>query len=109
MPIIMGVVMFVIMKALIWTNVDEVWDAGDALLVRDGGEEELIRLADVRNVGWSQWQNPETVTLMLSVPSRFGDEVSFMLPPRWRVGFGRHPLVAELIDRADEARRVERR
>lgn len=102
-PAIMAVVGTLIMKLLFWKNVDEVWDAGDALLVRDRGEEELIRLCDVTNVAWSQWTNPETVTLTLDVPSRLGDEVTFMLPTRW-VPKGRHPVVTELIDRVEAAR-----
>lgn len=102
-PVVMAFVGSFIMKHLLWKNVDEVWDAGEALLVRDRGDEELIRLGDVTNVAWSQWTNPETVTLSLAVSSRFGERVTFMLPTRW-VAFGRHPLVAELIERTEQAR-----
>lgn len=102
-PAVMAVVGVLIMKFLIWKNVDEVWDAGDSLLVRDEGDEDLVRLSDVRNITWS-WTNPETITLRLGVPSRLGDAVTFILPMRWSP-FGRHPLVTELIDRVEAARR----
>ena len=97
-------IVFGLFKYRIWNNVDEVWDAGDALLVRNRGEEELVPLAGIRELRWSQWQNPETVTLLLDLrtASRFGDSVTFLLPMRW-VKFGRHPLVTELQTRIAQA------
>jgi hypothetical protein len=103
-PVILAVVGTFIMKFLLWKNVDEVWDAGDSLLVRDRDEEELIPLSDVRSITWSRWSNPESITLSLAVGSRFGDRVTFMLPHRW-MPTGRHPVVTELLDRVEQARR----
>jgi len=103
-PILMTVVGFFVFARFVWPLVDEVWDAGDAVLVRDRDDEELIALADVAEVTWSKWTNPETVTLRLAMPTRCGESVTFMLPHRW-AAFGRHPLVGELIERVREAQR----
>jgi hypothetical protein len=46
----MGVISFSGKKKLIFDLVDEVLDAGDALVVRNEGQEHLIPLADISNV-----------------------------------------------------------
>ena len=52
--------------------VDEVWDASDALVVRNKGEEARIRLSDIINVSYSPVGSPPRVTLSLRTPGRFG-------------------------------------
>jgi hypothetical protein len=103
-PIIMAVVGYLIMRSMIFDLVDEVLDAGNALVVRNGGQEDRIALADIMNVGYSGMSNPPRVTLSLRRPSRFGESVTFCAPLRF-LPFARHPLVEELIRRVDEARR----
>ena len=87
--------------------VDEVWDAGDALIVRNNGEEDRIRLADIINVSYAPVGNPPRVTLMLRTPSRFGDSVAFAAPVTI-VPFTESPLIEQLIVRVDAARRGAR-
>jgi hypothetical protein len=53
--------------------VDEVFDLGDALLVRNGGQEERIALADIKNVNFFPYMSPPQVTLSLRRPSVFGE------------------------------------
>ena len=51
--------------------VDEVWDDGNALLVKNRGQEQRIALADIKNVNYSPFVNPPRVTLSLRRPTAF--------------------------------------
>jgi len=44
-PVVMAIVGYQIMKRMAFNLVDEVFDLGDALLVRSGGQEERFALA----------------------------------------------------------------
>jgi|SRR5215470_12800747 len=104
MPVIMFVVVFFIMKKLVFDLVDEVLDAGDALVVRNGAQEERIALSEIMNVNYSPLINPPRVTLSLRRPSIFGTQVAFCAPVRF-VPFSTSPVIDELIQRIDAARR----
>jgi hypothetical protein len=103
MPIFVAVIIFFVFKKLIFDLVDEVWDAGDALIVRNKGQEERIALSDIMNVSYSPFVNPPRVTLSLRRPSVFGDQISFCAPVRF-VPFSTSPIIDELIKRIDAAR-----
>jgi hypothetical protein len=98
---------FVYFRKFVSNLVDEVWDAGDALIVRNKGEEDRIRLSDIINVSYSPVGNPPRVTLSLRTPSRFGERVSFAAPVSV-IPFTESPLIAQLIVRVDAARRSAR-
>ena len=100
---VMAVLGYVLFRRLIFDLVDEVWDQGDALIVRNAGKEERIRVDNIINVGFSTMTNPERVTLTLREPGTLGKEVTFS-PPRRFLRFTRSPIVDELIERADQAR-----
>src|SRR4029077_7289747 len=100
-------VTFFVFRKLIFDLVDEVWDAGDALVVRNKGHEERILLPDIINVGYTQFVNPPRVTLWLRTPGRFGDRVSFC-PPARVSPLAVSPIVDELVRRVDDARRARR-
>lgn len=104
-PILMGAMGYFIMKKTVWDLADEVLDAGDSLVVRFGSEEEQIPLFNIVNVSYSYMMNPARVTLTLRTPGRFGEEVSFS-PPQRLIPFTRSPIVLELIQRVDRARRT---
>ena len=106
-PIFIGVIAFFVFKKLIFDLVDEVWDAGDALIVRNKGQEERIALSDIMNVSYSPFVNPPRVTLSLTRPTMFGDKISFCAPVRF-VPFSTSPVIDDLIKRVDAARRGER-
>jgi hypothetical protein len=100
-------IMFVLgtryMKKLVFDLVDEVWDDGDALVVKNGGQEQRIALSDIKNVNYSPMMSPPRVTLSLRHPTVFGDEIAFSAPTRVM------PLtpsaeITDLIDRVDAAR-----
>lgn len=107
-PVLMVAFGYVILKQLVLDLVDEVWDAGDALIVRNNKQEDRILLSNIMNVSHLTFMNPSRVTLTLRQPCRFGREISFSPP----IGifdmfayFRKHPLVTELIERIDAARR----
>lgn len=102
-PVVMAVLGYVLFRRLIFDLVDEVWDDGDALIVRNAGKEERIQLDNIINVGFSTMTNPERVTLTLREPGILGKEVTFS-PPRRFLRWARSPIVGELIERVDEAR-----
>jgi hypothetical protein len=102
----LGVAWFV-MRRLVFDLADEVWDEGHALRVRFGHEEERIELADIINVGYTFMVNPARVTLTLRNPGRFGKDVTFCPVQERFLGplLRRNPLVTDLIERVDAARR----
>lgn len=60
MPVAMGVFGFYLFKKLMWPVADEVMDAGDALVVRFGRNEERVPLANIMNVSYA-W-------MMMAIP-----------------------------------------
>lgn len=103
MPILMGVFGYFILKHLVFDLVDEVWDRGDVLIVRNHKEEEIIPLSNIMNLSATTFTNPPRITLTLRQPCRFGKEVTFS-PPLKLFQF-KSPLVIELIERVDNTRR----
>jgi hypothetical protein len=104
MPIFMAVFGYFIMKKLVFDLADEVLDDGNTLVVRFGSEEQRIPLSEIMNISYTYLSNPSRVTLTLRTPGRFGKEVSFS-PPQSFVPFAKSPIVADLIERTDAARR----
>jgi hypothetical protein len=107
MPIFMGVIGLVVMKKLVWDLVDEVHDAGEYLLIRKGGEQERVPLANIMNVSASTNTNPPRITLRLLKPGKFGPEITFSPQVPFSLNpFAKNPIVEELIVRVDKARRA---
>jgi len=79
-PLAILVVGSIIIKKFAFDLVDEVWDAGDALIVRNRNQEDRIPLSSIVNVSYSPWINPPRVTLTLRAPSSFGHRVVFCGP-----------------------------
>jgi hypothetical protein len=96
-PIIMLVIGYALMKKLIFDLADEVWDDGDALVVKKSGQEQRIALSDIKNVNYSTMSSPPRVVLSLRRPSVFGEQVAFCAPLRF-VPFATSPIVDDLID-----------
>jgi hypothetical protein len=104
-PALMAVIGYQFLKKLAFNLVDEVLDAGDALIVRSGGREERIALADIKNVNYFPYGSPPQVTLSLQRPSAFGDTIVFCGPARF-MPLSSSPIVdSKLVDRIDAARR----
>ena len=94
---------YFVMKKLVFDLVDEVWDDGEALLIKNRGQEERVALRDIKNVSYSTVINPPRVTLSVRQPTTFGDQIAFVAPVRL-VPFSTSPIIADLIERVDQAR-----
>jgi hypothetical protein len=103
-PVVMMIVGYFTMKKLLFDLVDEVLDAGDALVIRNGHLEDRVALSNITNVGYAQFMNPPRVTLSLRNPSMFGDRISFCAPVSIMPTFSTSPIIEELIKRVDAAR-----
>jgi hypothetical protein len=103
-PAFMLVIGFVLMKFLVFDLVDEVYDCGDHLLVKNGGKEERVFLSNIVNISFQNFTNPQRLTLTLRQPGILGKEITFM-PKTRMMFFKRNPLVDELIERVDRARK----
>ena len=57
-PVLMAIFSYRFMKKLVFNLVDEVFDVGEPLLVRSGGREERIALADIKNVDYFPYMSP---------------------------------------------------
>ena len=107
LPIVFIAIAYFVMKKLVFDLVDEVWDTGDALIIRNKGQEDRIPLSAIMNVSYSSMMNPPRVTLTLRTPSIFGDALTFAAPVRF-IPFATSPIIDELIRRVDDARRRAR-
>jgi hypothetical protein len=105
-PVLVFGIGYFLMRRLVLDLADEVYDEGDVLRVRFGGDEERIPLANIINISYAGMTNPQRITLTLRTPGRFGREVTFS-PPQTFLGplLRRNALVDGLIERVDAARR----
>jgi hypothetical protein len=106
-PVVMAIIGYTLFRRLLFDLVDEVWDDGDALIVKNAGMEYRVPLRNIINIGYSSLTNPERVTLTLRDGGTFGKEITFMpmarpFSFRWP---SRNPIIDELIERVDRARR----
>ena len=69
-PAVMAVFGFIVMKQLVWDLMDEVYDCGDFLLVRNRDEEDKVALSNIMNGNAPTVMNPPRITLRLVVPSK---------------------------------------
>lgn len=103
MPVAMAAFGYFFMKNYVFDLVDEAFDTGDTLLVKNGGREDRIALSDIQNVNYTPMMSPPRVTLSLRKPSIFGDKVSFCAPIQL-IPFSNHPLIDEWIKHIDDVR-----
>jgi hypothetical protein len=102
-PLAMIAFGYFLMKKLVFDLVDEVWEDGDSLVVKNRGQEEHIALSDIKNISYSPFMNPPRVTLAMRMPTSFGEQLTFVAPARF-IPFARSQVIDELIDRVDAAR-----
>ena len=101
-PLLMLGFGFVLFKNLCFDLMDEVYDCGDGLLVRNGGKEDRIGFNEISNISYAYMQNPQKVTLSIRRETAFGHEVSFAPPVVW-FPFAKSPIVKTLIDKVEHA------
>ena len=104
-PVGMMIFGYLLFKKFLFDLVDEAWDAGDYLVFKNKGLEEMVRLENITNVSASKFINPPRVTLTLRTPSRLGKEITFSPPTPFTLNpFWKSPIVDELIQRVNRAR-----
>lgn len=107
MPVVMLVMGVFMFRKFYWPLADEVQDGGHFLLVRKSGVEERILLSEVINLSMATYSNPQSLTLRLRKPWKFGDEVAFIPVKKWSFDpFSRNEVAEDLIRRCDAARRA---
>ena len=95
---------------LIWVLADEVYDGGDFLVVRRGGEEETIPLDQIINVSAPIMSKTPRIILKLAQAGRFGAEITFTpVAPLTLNPFAKNAVAEDLMVRVDAARRTGRR
>jgi hypothetical protein len=104
-PFVMAGFGYLLFRRLLFDLIDELWDDGDALVARNGGVEQRIPLQTIINVGFSTMTRPERVTLRLREAGPLGQDVTFMPPARFTF-MARNPIIDQLIERVDRARRA---
>jgi hypothetical protein len=108
-PIGMAIAGIFFMKKTVWLLMDEVYDAGDDLVVRNRGEEDRIALSEIVNITVTPGKST-FVTLRLRHACRFGSEIAFLPESSFSFNpFARNPIVEDLITRVDRARMTARR
>jgi hypothetical protein len=103
--LMMSVAGIVAMRKLIWSLVDEVYDGGEYLVVRNRGNEERVQLANIEKVD-VRFSKPPRITLRLAQSSPgLGKEIAFMPATGFRYSqFSPIEIADELVDRVDRAR-----
>jgi len=82
--------------------VDEVFNEGDAFLVRNKDQEDRISLSDIAAVRFGSFLFPTRVTLSLKRPSIFGTEIVFVLPDY--IPYVKYVPIKELFERINAQR-----
>lgn len=96
---------FVVMRWMIFDLMDEVYDDGDQLVIRNGGAEQRVALKDIVIVSVSKLANPARVTLVLEHAGPLGKELVFSpVRPRSLMPFARNQVANDLTARVFRAR-----
>jgi len=104
-PAGMAVFGFFLMKNLVWDLVDEVYDCGDYLLIRNRGKKDEVALSNIMNVSASLLLNPPRITLRLINPGTFGREIAFSPVREFTLNpFAKNQIAEDLMVRVDQAR-----
>ena len=101
--LLLAVFAYRFMKKSVFNLADEVLDAGNALVVRGGGQEERIALSDIKNVNYSPYMSPPQVTLSVRRHTVFGETIAFCAPVSM-FPLRSSAVIDDLIDRIDAAR-----
>jgi hypothetical protein len=105
-PVAMAAFGYLMMTLLVFDLVDEVWDDGDALVIKNKKKEERIPLKDILKVSHSIMTNPPRITLKLRQSCSFGEEITFCPEHSYfRLPLLSSPIASELRERIDEKKR----
>lgn len=103
-----GVGGLVLMRRLLFDLVDEVWDDGDALIVKSGRFEDRIALSNIECLNINSMSHPPRVMLQLRTPCLLGASITFT-PLEEYFPFATHPVATGLISRIEQSRGMGKR
>ena len=107
-PCVMGLFGYVLMRRFVWDLADEVYDAGDCLIVKNRGREYRLPFTDIMNVSSSIAVNPPRITLRLTpqaASGSLGSEVVFSPVKKFSLNpFAKNEVAEDLMVRVDQAR-----
>jgi len=98
--------MFIIIPIIVlifgWLFVDQVWDAGNELIVYNFKNRERIPFANIIGLKRQSVIHPTWITLTLRTPCRFGRKIRFLTMPKkwgWRQDSALYdPLIKRIAD-----------
>jgi len=82
--------------------VDEVWDDGDTLVLKNGGREERVAISNISKLRYGGLGNANFVALTLREPCAFGQTIRFV-PLRKMYRLFKNPLIMDLATRVKHA------
>ena len=84
---------------------DEVYDCGDYLLIKRGGQEDTVLLSNINYVRFSNVRGggQPRIHLILDAPGKFGAEILFV-PPQNPLAPRTNGVAEDLVARVNEAR-----
>ena len=95
---------YFIMKKLVFDLMDQVWDSGSELLIKNRGGKVHIPLANILSINYVGYINPPRITLMLRQACRFGKEITFFPKGISFFPFSKNRIAKELIERVEALR-----
>jgi hypothetical protein len=104
-PVIMAVFGYFFFQKMAWDLADEVYDYGDFLEFRRGQKTQRVSLNEIINIDYSHRSSPERVVIHARQAGAIGKELAFCPPLRFHL-FSKSPLINELIERVDAARKT---
>jgi len=91
----MTVFNYLIMKTTFFNLADEVWDAGEALVIKNGNQEDRVPLSDIVSVSAF---SPARATIQFGSLRKFGTEITFVPVGPWRL-LASNPVIDRLLER----------
>jgi hypothetical protein len=80
-----------------WRLADEVFDAGDTLLVRKGSAEARIAFSDIRSIDERKFTRSPRVLLNMIQPNLMGSQISFIPRNSFRTSLGLEQSIADSL------------
>ena len=106
-PCVIAVFGYYAWKANIRDLLDEVYDCGDYLLVKRGGQEDTVLLSNINYVYFTtdRQGSQRRIHLRLDTPGKFGTELSFALSANF-FSPQKSEIAEDLVARTNKARAV---
>lgn len=105
LPLVVAIPGYLVMKRFVFDLVDEVWDCGDSILVKNKGRDRHYALSEFMNVTYNGFTNPPRISLTLRQASNGSPSEVVFIPPFRMFPYTTHPVAGNLMVRIDEARR----